>query len=112
MGYQKIINLHRPEASSSIMGRKEVYALEKIHGTSAHIAYHRENGIKFFSGGIKPHEKFLSMLDERFGIDKINYKFHSVFKYTYYTTKDCCCFSIYIQFLLFLQIVFQNAAQK
>ncbi len=79
MGYRKIANLYRPEASKELLGRKEVYALEKIHGTSAHIKYHRENGISFFSGGIK-HVSFLQMLDERFNLETIKHNFHEAFK--------------------------------
>ncbi len=45
-----IENLYRPEAQEILLF-KECYALEKIHGTSAHIAW--KNGkIRFFSGGV------------------------------------------------------------
>lgn len=79
MGYRKITNLHRPEASRELLGRKEVYALEKIHGCSAFVRYHRKNGISFFSGGIK-HVTFLEMLDERFNLETIKRNFAEAFK--------------------------------
>ncbi len=45
MSYLHIDNLYR---SQDILLFRECYALEKIHGTSAHVAYH--NGeVKFFS---------------------------------------------------------------
>ena len=74
MGYRKIQNLYKPDVSRLILERKEVYALEKIHGTSAHVAYSRETGIRFFAGGIK-HETFMKMFDERFGIESITLEF-------------------------------------
>lgn len=46
MGYLKISNLYRAQ---EILLFKECYCLEKVHGTSAHIAY--DNGtLTFFSG--------------------------------------------------------------
>ena len=54
---------------------KQCYALEKIHGTSAHISIrtsdkkitlsegHYDNGIRYFSGGEK-HERFVLLFDE------------------------------------------------
>ena len=73
MGYLKISNLYKDQ---TIMMFKEVYALEKIHGTSAHIAW--KNGkLSFFSGG-ESHERFVGLFDvpvltemfkERFGED-------------------------------------------
>jgi hypothetical protein len=49
MGYLKIDNLYRPKAQT-ILALRECHALEKVHGTSAHIAW---DGTKlaFFSGG-------------------------------------------------------------
>lgn len=58
MGYMHIYNLYKvPE----IFLLKEVYALEKVHGTSAHIGWH-ENKLSFFSGGER-HENFVSLFD-------------------------------------------------
>lgn len=46
---------------------RECYAMEKIHGTSAHISWNlRENGeyyLNFFSGGTK-HETFVKLFDQ------------------------------------------------
>ena len=58
MGYRKIQNLYR---DIRILEFKECYALEKIHGTSAHVRF---NGGKltFFSGGSK-HESFVELFD-------------------------------------------------
>ena len=61
MGYLKIQNLYRPE-SANIFLFKEVYALEKIHGTSAHIELNRGSPTIFFSGGEK-HDKFVKLFD-------------------------------------------------
>lgn len=42
---------------------KECYAMEKIHGTSAHVSWNPETKeLTFFSGGEK-HEKFVSLFD-------------------------------------------------
>ena len=43
MGYLHIENLYRPIAQSILLFR-EVYALEKIHGTSAHVGWHSTDG--------------------------------------------------------------------
>ena len=43
---------------------KEVFALEKIHGTNAKIEYHPQNQeLRFFSGGTK-HETFVKLFDQ------------------------------------------------
>lgn len=47
MGYMHIENLYK---NQDIFLFKECYALEKIHGTSAHIQFH-DGQIKYFSGG-------------------------------------------------------------
>ena len=62
MGYQHIPNLYKEQA---ILAFPECYALEKIHGTSAHIKFKvgAEHGIHFFSGGEK-HENFIKLFDE------------------------------------------------
>ncbi len=49
MGYAHIENLYRPDAQQVLLF-KECYALEKIHGTSAHISWD-EGALRFFSGG-------------------------------------------------------------
>lgn len=77
MGYLHIENLYRPEAQTILLFR-ECWALEKIHGTSAHLTFKYNFGkidvdetynnpigweIKFFSGG-ESHAKFLSLFDQ------------------------------------------------
>ncbi len=45
---------------------KECYALEKIHGTSAHVSFNKSGDafvVGFFSGGEK-HERFVSLFDQ------------------------------------------------
>jgi hypothetical protein len=58
MGYLDIDNLYK---YPDILLFKEVYALEKIHGTSAHISW-KSGTLKFFAGGEK-HEKFVALFD-------------------------------------------------
>ena len=48
---------------------KECYAMEKIHGTSAHISY-KDNKILFFSGGEKQ-ETFENIFDKKELLKKI-----------------------------------------
>lgn len=60
MGYLHIPNLYKEQ---DILLFKECYALEKIHGTSAHIRWNAESGIKFFSGGEK-HDRFVGLFDQ------------------------------------------------
>lgn len=60
LGYRKITNLYR---NKDILLFKECFAMEKIHGTSAHIAYNKaEDKITYFSGGAK-HENFVKIFD-------------------------------------------------
>lgn len=62
MGYLHIDNLYK---DSRIFQFDECWALEKIHGTSAHIAYRRKDGkgeLTFFSGGEK-HDNFVALFD-------------------------------------------------
>lgn len=51
MGYMHIENLYRPEAQK-ILDFRWVYALEKIHGTSAHVRWDGER-VHLFAGGCK-----------------------------------------------------------
>lgn len=60
MGYLHIENLYRPEAQEILM-QPECYALEKIHGTSAHIRWDGST-VHLFSGGEK-HESFAALFD-------------------------------------------------
>jgi len=51
MGYLHIDNLYK---NQDVLLFRAVYAMEKIHGTSAHISWDEANGgLKFFSGGAK-----------------------------------------------------------
>lgn len=61
MGYLHISNLYKEQ---KILELDFVYALEKIHGTSAHIRF-KDGEVGFFSGGEK-HEKFKALFDEEF----------------------------------------------
>lgn len=58
MGYLHIENLYRPKAQR-ILQFREVYALEKVHGTSAHVRWDGER-IHLFSGG-ESAEKFAAV---------------------------------------------------
>jgi len=59
MGYMKIDNLYK---NNQIMEFKRCYALEKVHGTSAHIQW--SNGkLSFYSGGEK-HDNFVALFDQ------------------------------------------------
>ena len=57
MGYLHIRNLYQDQ---DILLFKECYALEKIHGTSAHIAWDGE--LKFFAGGCN-HDRFCALFN-------------------------------------------------
>ena len=66
MGYLHIDNLYK---NQTILLFKECYALEKIHGTSAHIGWKFETKkVNFFTG--ESHEVFLKMFDEQFLIKR------------------------------------------
>lgn len=61
MGYLHIDNLYKDQ---TILIFKECYALEKIHGTSAHIAWkHETKEVRFFSGG-ESHANFVALFDK------------------------------------------------
>lgn len=61
MGYRHISNLYK---NQEILMFRECYAMEKIHGTSAHVKYkHSTGNFTFFSGGAK-HETFLACFDQ------------------------------------------------
>lgn len=72
MGYLKIPNLYRPEGKTVLLF-KDVYVLEKIHGTSAHIKY-KDGNLTFFSGG-ESHQKFVELFDEPYIKDQIEVHF-------------------------------------
>lgn len=70
MGYAHITNLYRPEGQTILLFR-ECYALEKIHGTSAHIRLSVTSGVPVvtFSPGGEKHERFVALFD---GLDLLN----------------------------------------
>lgn len=59
MGYMHIDNLYKNQL---ILLFKECYALEKIHGTSAHVSWN-DGKVGFFSGGEK-HENFIKLFNQ------------------------------------------------
>lgn len=61
MGYLKIQNLYK---SQEILMFKECYALEKVHGSSCHIAW-KDGTIRFSSGGLQ-HPEFVKLFDADF----------------------------------------------
>lgn len=61
MGYMHIDNLYRDDR---IFQFDECFALEKIHGTSAHISFDvATRELTFFSGG-EPHQRFVDLFDQ------------------------------------------------
>jgi hypothetical protein len=77
MGYMHISNLYK---DATVLMFSECYALEKIHGTSAHISWStsRSEKLMFYAGGEK-HERFVALFDhdalrhsfEMMGHDKV-----------------------------------------
>jgi hypothetical protein len=66
MGYLHIDNLYKQQ---TILLFKECYAMEKIHGTSAHIGWKYETKkINYFTG--ENHQVFVGLFDEQFLIKK------------------------------------------
>lgn len=59
MGYMHINNMYKQ--NQEILQFRQVYAMEKIHGTSAHLLW-KDGNIIPFSGGAK-HESFLGIFD-------------------------------------------------
>jgi len=59
MGYLHIDNLYK---NQDMLMFRECYALEKIHGTSAHIGWKDNCELSFYSGGAK-HERFAELFD-------------------------------------------------
>lgn len=59
MGYMHIANLYKDQR---ILEFRTCYALEKVHGTSAHVRW-KEGALGFSSGGEK-HERFVGLFDE------------------------------------------------
>ena len=65
MGYKHIDNLYKDQ---TVLMFKEVYALEKVHGTSAHVSF-KDGTLHFFSGGEK-HQNFLKVFDQEHLLQK------------------------------------------
>lgn len=63
MGYLHIENLYK---NQNILLYKECYAMEKIHGTSAHIGWNSNTKVVTFSSGGESHEKFVALFDAEF----------------------------------------------
>lgn len=59
MGYLHISNLYKDQ---SILLFRECYAMEKIHGTSTHVAW-RDGKVHFHAGG-ESHPNFVKLFDE------------------------------------------------
>lgn len=59
MGYLHIDNLYKDQ---TVLIFRECYALEKLHGTSAHLAY-RDGRVTFSPGG-ETHARFAALFDE------------------------------------------------
>lgn len=72
MGYLHIENLYKAQ---TILLFKECYALEKIHGTSAHISWRFQNKQVHYSAGGESHENFLKLFDQSL----IKTKFQEIF---------------------------------
>ena len=69
MGYLHIDNLYKDQ---TILIFKECYALEKIHGTSAHLSWScKEKKVKYFSGG-ESNERFVKVFDNDFLVSKFS----------------------------------------
>jgi hypothetical protein len=68
MGYLRIDNLYK---NNQILQFKNCYALEKVHGTSAHIQWSNDK-ISFYSGG-ESHDNFVALFDQ----DKLTEYFSS-----------------------------------
>lgn len=84
MSYMHIDNLYK---SQDILAYRQCYAMEKIHGTSAHVRFKRtiiwgsehletvtKEEILFFSGGVK-HEDFIKLFDKDMLLHRMSEKF-------------------------------------
>jgi hypothetical protein len=81
MGYLHINNLYKDDR---IFQFSECYALEKIHGTSAHIKYDNKTGeVSFFSGG-ENYDNFVALFDDHYLRTHLSlYKSHTIFGEAY-----------------------------
>lgn len=60
MGYAHIDNLYK---NQTLLLFRRCWALEKVHGTSAHVSYVEGQPLSFFSGG-ESHDRFVALFDE------------------------------------------------
>ena len=72
MGYKKINNLYQDQ---TVLMFKEVWATEKIHGTSAWVTYEHEK-LQFHSGGAKLAD-FVAIFDQAELLEKMKERFGS-----------------------------------
>jgi hypothetical protein len=70
MGYLHVDNLYKDQ---QILQFKRVYALEKVHGTSAHVSW-KDGKLGFFSGG-ESYDRFVSLFDHEELVRKFTDKF-------------------------------------
>jgi len=61
IGYQSISNLYKEK---QILAFKQVYALEKVHGTSAHIGYKKDEDKLFFYSGGENRDRFIALFNQ------------------------------------------------
>jgi hypothetical protein len=54
MSYMHIELLYRPEAQKLLLF-KQVWALEKVHGSSSHVGWKTDQGVRFSAGGASQH---------------------------------------------------------
>jgi hypothetical protein len=73
MGYLHIVNLYK---DNTIQLFKECYALEKIHGTSAHIKW-QENKLTYFAGG-SSHDMFVKLFNNKVLTDIFTERFENI----------------------------------
>lgn len=89
MSYRHIENLYK---NRTVLMFKQVYCMEKIHGSSAHISWagkiprldgtFTEPQISFFAGGEK-HDNFVKLFDQQFLVSKFS-EFYPESKVTVY----------------------------
>ena len=60
MSYMDIPNLYKAQ---EILLFKEIWSMEKLHGTSAHIGWKPEGGMQYFQGGTNK-DSFLKLFDQ------------------------------------------------
>ena len=71
MGYLHIPNLYKAQ---EILAFKRCFAMEKIHGTSAHIKWH-DGQLTFFSGG-ESYVRFVALFDKEGLADRFRERTH------------------------------------